>query len=93
MIFFLFYYLDFSTTLLLPLLRSFNHFFLSFLFASALLLAYMKGNVTLCKALVRAGACLAATNKSGVSIFNYQLATKQLLVRYFAHIVSIIMPN
>lgn len=48
---------------------------------SALLLAYMKGNVSLCKALVRAGACLAATNKSGVSIFNYQLATKQLLVR------------
>jgi hypothetical protein len=41
----------------------------------------MKGNVALCKALVRAGACLAATNKSGVSIFNYQLATKQLLVR------------
>ncbi|KZS21164.1 Rabankyrin-5 [Daphnia magna] len=48
---------------------------------SPLLLAYMKGNVSLCKALVRAGACLAATNKSGVSIFNYQLATKQLLVR------------
>ena len=47
----------------------------------ALLLAYMKGNVALCKALVRAGACLAATNKNGVSIFNYQLATKQLLVR------------
>ena len=47
----------------------------------ALLLAYMKGNVTLCKALVRAGSCLAATNKNGVSIFNYQLATKQLLVR------------
>ena len=33
-----------------------------------------KGNVTLCK------ACLAATNKDGVSIFNYQLVTKQLLV-------------
>lgn len=48
----------------------------------ALLLAYMKGNVGLCKALVRAKACLAATNKNGVSIFNYQLATKQLLVRY-----------
>ena len=41
----------------------------------------MKGNVALCKALVRAGSCLAATNKNGVSIFNYQLATKQLLVR------------
>jgi len=48
---------------------------------SPLLLAYMKGNVAMCKGLVRAGACLAATNKNGVSIFNYQLATKQLLVR------------
>jgi hypothetical protein len=55
--------------------------FLTCVFFSALLLAYMKGNVTFCKALVRAGACLAATNKTGVSIFNYQLATKQLLVR------------
>ena len=58
-------------------MRNLN-FSLSF---AALLLAYMKGNVPLCKALVRAKACLAATNKSGVSIFNYQLATKQLLVR------------
>lgn len=48
----------------------------------ALLLAYMKGNGNLCRTLVKAGACLGAMNKDGVTIFNYQVATKQLLSRY-----------
>ncbi|GBP74886.1 Rabankyrin-5 [Eumeta japonica] len=38
-----------------------------------LLLAYMNGQGAMCRALVRAGACLAAENKEGVSIFNYQV--------------------
>lgn len=46
-----------------------------------LLLAYMNGNGPLCRAIVRAGACLGTVNRSGVSIFNYQVATKQLLFR------------
>lgn len=46
-----------------------------------LLLAYMNGNGTLCRAVVRAGACLGTVNRSGISIFNYQVATKQLLFR------------
>ncbi|XP_014670719.1 PREDICTED: rabankyrin-5-like [Priapulus caudatus] len=48
---------------------------------TVLLLAYLNGNVNLCKALVRAGAQLGNTNKQGVSIFNAQVATKQLLFR------------
>nr|CAD7458904.1 unnamed protein product [Timema tahoe] len=48
---------------------------------TALLLAYMKGNGNLCRTLVKAGACLGAMNKDGVTIFNYQVATKQLLYR------------
>nr|XP_037289089.1 LOW QUALITY PROTEIN: rabankyrin-5-like [Rhipicephalus microplus] len=48
---------------------------------SPLLLAYMQGNGNLCRSLVRAGACLGACNQAGVNIFNYQVATKQLLVR------------
>ena len=58
----------------------------------ALLLAYMKGNGNLCRTLVKAGACLGAMNKDGVTIFNYQVATKQLLSRYnnlYAQISSI----
>lgn len=46
---------------------------------TALLLAYMKGNGNLCRTLVRSGACLGAMNKDGITIFNYQVATKQLL--------------
>jgi hypothetical protein len=45
----------------------------------ALLLAYMRGNVSLCKALVKAGCCLGSMNRDGVTIFNYQVPTKQLL--------------
>ncbi|KAL4711825.1 hypothetical protein ACJJTC_005994 [Scirpophaga incertulas] len=48
---------------------------------SPLLLAYMNGQGALCRVLARAGACLAQENKDGVSIFNVQVATKQLLHR------------
>lgn len=44
-----------------------------------LLLAYMRGQAPLCKVLVKNGACLGAENKDGVTIFNYKLATNQLL--------------
>lgn len=46
-----------------------------------LLLAYTKGNANLCRAIVRAGARLGVTNNQGINIFNYQVATKQLLFR------------
>ena len=48
---------------------------------AVLLLAYMKGNANLCRAIVRAGARLGVNNNQGVNIFNYQVATKQLLFR------------
>jgi hypothetical protein len=41
----------------------------------------MKGNGPLCRALVKSGAVLGTLNHHGVSIFNYQVATKQLLFR------------
>ncbi|XP_023713314.1 rabankyrin-5 isoform X2 [Cryptotermes secundus] len=53
---------------------------------TALLLAYMKGNGNLCRTLVKAGACLGAVNKDGITIFNYQVATKQLLFRLLDHL-------
>lgn len=46
-----------------------------------LLLSYMRGETQLCRTLVKSGACLGAENKDGVSIFNYKLATNQLLYR------------
>jgi len=46
-----------------------------------LLLAYIKGSGDLCRALVKRGAILGTLNKSGVNIFNHQVATKQLLFR------------
>ncbi|KAG1657884.1 Rabankyrin-5 [Nymphon striatum] len=46
-----------------------------------LLLSYMNGNGSLCRAIVREGACLGTMNKNGVNIFNYQVATKQLLFK------------
>ena len=46
---------------------------------SVLLLAYQKGKTNLCKSIVRAGACMGKTNSAGLSIFNYPVATKQLL--------------
>uniref|UniRef100_A0A8C4XB39 Ankyrin repeat and FYVE domain containing 1 n=1 Tax=Erpetoichthys calabaricus TaxID=27687 RepID=A0A8C4XB39_ERPCA len=48
---------------------------------TVLLLAYMKGNSNLCRAIVRAGARLGTNNNQGINIFNYQVATKQLLFR------------
>lgn len=48
---------------------------------TGLLLAYMNGNGNLCRAMVRFGACLGIMNRHGTSIFNYQVATKQLLFR------------
>ncbi|XP_061819097.1 rabankyrin-5 isoform X2 [Nerophis lumbriciformis] len=48
---------------------------------TVLLLAYMKGNANLCRAIVRAGARLGVSNNQGINIFNYQVATKQLLFR------------
>lgn len=44
-----------------------------------LLLSYMRGQAPLCKVLVKAGACLGAQNRDGITIFNYKLATDQLL--------------
>ncbi|KAH8288958.1 hypothetical protein KR044_003172, partial [Drosophila immigrans] len=44
-----------------------------------LLLAYMRGQAPLCKVLVKVGACLGAQNREGISIFNFKLATDQLL--------------
>ncbi|EDV98551.1 GH22346 [Drosophila grimshawi] len=44
-----------------------------------LLLSYMRGQAPLCKVLVKVGACLGAQNRDGISIFNYKLATDQLL--------------
>lgn len=46
-----------------------------------LLLAYMRGQATLCRTLVKRGACLGAENKEGLTIFNFKLATNQLLHR------------
>ncbi|XP_066603546.1 rabankyrin-5 [Prorops nasuta] len=46
-----------------------------------LLIAYMKGNGNLCRTLVKSGACLGSMNKDGITIFNYQVATKRLLYR------------
>ncbi|XP_008195018.3 rabankyrin-5 [Tribolium castaneum] len=48
---------------------------------SPLLLAYMKGNGPLCRVLVKAKACLATENNERVTIFNYQVPSKQLLNR------------
>lgn len=41
----------------------------------------MNGNFQLCKATVKAGACLGTINSHGVSVFNYQTPTKQVLFR------------
>lgn len=56
---------------------------------AVLLLAYMKGNANLCRAIVRAGARLGVTNNQGVNIFNYQVATKQLLFRLLGLFVTL----
>ncbi|CAB1316853.1 unnamed protein product [Coregonus sp. 'balchen'] len=48
---------------------------------TVLLLAYVKGNANLCRAVVRSGARMGLNNNQGINIFNYQVATKQLLFR------------
>ncbi|VEN57070.1 unnamed protein product [Callosobruchus maculatus] len=48
---------------------------------SPLLLAYMNGNGNLCRVLVKANACLASENVEKITIFNYQVPSKQLLNR------------
>ncbi|XP_060532687.1 rabankyrin-5 isoform X2 [Cylas formicarius] len=48
---------------------------------SPLLLAYMKGNGNLCRVLVKANTCLATENCDRITIFNYQVPSKQLLTR------------
>lgn len=40
----------------------------------------MKGHGNLCRSLVKAGACLGCMNAGGITLFNYQVATKQLLI-------------
>lgn len=44
-----------------------------------LLLAFMRGQAPLCKVLVKNAACLGTENRDGISIFNFKLATDQLL--------------
>jgi ankyrin repeat protein len=48
---------------------------------TCLLLAYQSGNGHLCRTLVKYGAALGAYNDDGLSIFNYPVATKQLLYK------------
>lgn len=48
---------------------------------TCLLLAYQNGNGNLCRSLVKYGAALASYNEEGVSIFNFPVATKQLLYK------------
>lgn len=51
----------------------------------------MKGNANLCRAIVRAGARLGVTNNQGINIFNYQVATKQLLFRLLGNFSCIVV--
>ncbi|KAF7496693.1 Rabankyrin-5 [Sarcoptes scabiei] len=46
---------------------------------TALLLAYMNGNSKLCRSLVREGSSLGLRNNFGISIFNHNMPTRQLL--------------
>ncbi|XP_059490603.1 rabankyrin-5 [Neocloeon triangulifer] len=46
---------------------------------TALLWAYVKGKANLCRTLVKSGCCVGTMNKEGITIFNYQTPTKQLL--------------
>lgn len=51
----------------------------------------MKGNANLCRAIVRAGARLGVNNNQGINIFNYQVATKQLLFRLLGNFAPFII--
>lgn len=46
----------------------------------------MNGNGNLCRALVRAHACIGSCNRQGINIFNTQVATTQLLRRLLGKI-------
>ncbi len=48
---------------------------------TCLLLAYQNGNGNLCRKLVKYGAPLGSYNDEGTSIFNFPVATKQLLIK------------
>lgn len=54
---------------------------------TVLLLAYQNGNGNLCRTLVKFGAALGAYNDEGLSIFNYPVATKQLLYKLLGKLV------
>lgn len=53
---------------------------------SPLILAFTRGQAPLCRVLVKQGACLGKENRDGVSIFNYKLATDQLLRKLLDHL-------
>ena len=55
--------------------------FILFPAVAALLLAYTKGNGPLCRSLISSGAVLGTLNSQGISLFNCQVASKQLLFR------------
>ena len=55
-----------------------------------LLLAYMNGNGSLCRANVRYGACLGQTNKQSVNIFNAPVATRSLLNKLLGKYTKVI---
>jgi len=46
-----------------------------------LLLAFIRGQAPLCKVLAKSGACLGTENREVVNIFNFKLATNQLLFK------------
>ncbi len=52
-----------------------------FILKKALLLAYQNGNGTLCRSLIKYGAAIGTYNDEGISIFNYPVATKQLMFK------------
>ena len=46
-----------------------------------MLLAYQNGNGSLCRSLIKYGAAIGTYNDDGISIFNYPVATKQLMFK------------
>ena len=57
------------------------------IYSLALLLAYFGGNSMLCDALIQSGAHPGMCNKDSVSLFNFPVATKQLLFRILGRCV------
>jgi hypothetical protein len=54
---------------------------------TCLILAYQNGNGNLCRALVKYGTALGAYNDEGTSIFNFPVATKQLLYKLLGNFI------